>query len=50
MHPIREHTYPVVASAVSLLYARGLVARVKAAAALVRGLRGLAREARGPKP
>jgi delta 1-pyrroline-5-carboxylate dehydrogenase len=50
VHPIREHTYPVVESAVSLLYARGLVARIEAATSLIRGLRGLAREARGATP
>jgi hypothetical protein len=46
IHPIREHTYPVVESAVALLYGNGVGARLEAAASLVRALAGIRREAR----
>lgn len=47
IHPIREHTYQVVESAVTLLYAGNFATRLEAAGALVRRLAGVAREARG---
>jgi acyl-CoA reductase-like NAD-dependent aldehyde dehydrogenase len=46
LYPIREATFPLLKSAVSLIYGRGIVTRGKAAAGVVKNLVALAKSSR----